>query len=171
MIKKRGLIISIVIVLAIVWIVLFIRINKEFPSSNVCEYGINQTISYDGIEYEVLNVEKQRTEKSQNLWNDSITYTVTIRIKNNSNEDRKLEMSKFIFTRLDYANSSDLALYEEANPEGVFLDFEEGEEKIVKFPFLVTSNLFTKKQWENIEESDWKLLLNLYPDKVMIDLK
>lgn len=157
--------------LAICWLIAFIIVNKNYPKPNIVEVGRGEKVTHKGIEYELLDVDVQKNF-SDDLIADNLgenyLYTLTVKVKN-TGEEQKIDLSEIELYRNDYSNGVVLEYFLDDN-EDYSLYLEPGEEKIYRFPFVIYQNLFTDKQWKNIEKSDWKLLLNLYPDKIMIDL-
>lgn len=156
-------------VVFLIWAILFLVINHKYKSPNIIESDYQ--VYHNGISYELLDVEVKKNVDEEALndgLGENIEYVITVKV-NNTSEAQKIDLSEVVLYRTDYSNCVALDYYYDEN-EDVSLYLEAGEEKIYKFPFIIYQNLFTDKQWKNIENSDWKLLLNLYPEKIMLDI-
>lgn len=165
---KRNKIIIVIVILSLIWIIGCIYTNIKFPKANIRECNINETIENEGLSFTAIDFIATEGEEDSTLGR-SKSYKVELKIKNTSSDVRKIDLIKFRLTRLDYSNGPRLEVFLDINDD-VDTRLEPNEEVTLYLPFTVHECSFTKQQWEKIDESNWKLLLNLYPDKVRINL-
>lgn len=162
---------------AVLFAVCFIIVNTVYPAPKVVEAAMNEEVESDGIAYTAVECTEMSRELADKYYSadraklgDDVTYLVKMHVKNVSDDIKKMSLGGFAIARNDYANFSSLALFMDINDDDISLYLEKGEEKEFTLTFTIHQVNFTDKQWENIRDSKFKLVLSLHPQKTIINL-
>lgn len=180
--KKNKIILLVFIVLmAGIFITRYIYINNKYPKPIVEEYNLNEPVEHNGFEITAKDFQILQDEDLRKLNPDKgILYEdeemkgmfVTLKIKNVSDETKKIETAPFKIATINWSNGLDLSLFEAINGETsrTYLELNPGEEVTSVYPYTTIKSHFHKKGWEQIGNEKFSLVLNLYPVKKSIKL-
>lgn len=92
-----------------------------------------------------------------------------IQVKNNCQENIQVNLTKYILESDGWYNSIDQDFNHVLNPENYQLLFTlgPGEMKEMYLPYLLLESHFRKSEWEQIENREFWLTFELYPEKKM----
>lgn len=164
-------------VVAAVFIICFVTVNTIYPAPIVTEAAMNEEVEVGGIAYMALECTEMSRELADKYYSgnraklgDDVTYLVKMHVKNVSDAVKKMSLGGFAIARNDYANFSDFVLFMDINDDDISLYLEKGEEKEFTLTFTIHQVNFTDKQWQDIRNSKFQLVLSLHPQKTVINL-
>ena len=97
---------------------------------------------------------------------------VNLHIKNTSPTIETVYAVYFRIEGLFFDNGNDLSALIKMNDEDIVqtITLKPGEEYDIVIPFIISDAIIDKKDWDNRKESDFNLVINLYPNKQIINL-
>ncbi|SDF92646.1 hypothetical protein [Marvinbryantia formatexigens] len=94
---------------------------------------------------------------------------VTLGIKKNKADDTVLDLTNIAFEIGAWHNQHEFFLFEALNGKGMMqLELKEQEEKEIVFPVYMLDLNFKKKDWEQLERRAVDVVLNYYPEKIIL---
>ena len=93
---------------------------------------------------------------------------VTLSITKNAQDDTFLDLTSIAFESGAWGNQFDMELMYLLNPqlERLRLQLEEGESREIILPMTMLDTQFAEKDWEQIDERPFYVVLEYYPEKV-----
>lgn len=169
------------IIILIGCLIRYNNLNEQYQPPTYENYKQNQVVSYNSFaikasEFEVMNEEDIQDlgpvyEDVTTIDGSSIKSIVTeVRIKNPSSQQMKLEVYPFVIESGGYSNGIDADLFHVLNKDEATMIpvLDAGEEITLQLPFTMIESQFTDKDWDNIENREFNLVLSLYPVKKTI---
>lgn len=182
--KKRWIIILIAgVLLCLLFLAGFIRINRKYPSPSVETYHLGQPADADGIEVTVLDykwmdkeefIEKYPVNEINFLEDsDAKVMMLTVRYKNTLSEKQIKEIYLDTLETLGWSNGVLLDGFMAANPEGagMYVELDPQEEVEVVLPFILHEVQFQHKTWEKITEEPFGFVISAYPVRRWITIQ
>lgn len=159
-------------------------LNKEFSSYNQeIIYEVGQTVPYDGLEIYVDSFEiadQEEVISKFNLEKDGLSLDMTpqkvlfakIHIKNTTEETKRINIFNFTVESGALSNAPAIDYMMQMNAEPAsrpeIAPGEEYEEWIAAT--FIESMLRTPKDWENLADRDFLLVISVNPKKVALKL-
>ena len=181
--KKKIIFIIMFILIGIAIVSRYIYINNKYPSPIVEEHKLNEAVEYNGVkitakEFKLIKDEELRKMdlKNVNMYEEDEEKmnagVVTLNIKNDSNEIKKIETYAFVLSTINWRNGLNLEMFQNFNDNDtkLYLELKPGEEVTNKYVYTMITDQFTEKCWNNIDDEKFKLVLNLYPINKSINL-
>lgn len=181
--KKKIIFIIMFILIGIAIVSRYIYINNKYPSPIVEEHKLNEAVEYNGVkitakEFKLIKDEELRKMdlKNVNMYEEDEEKmnagVVTLNIKNDSNEIKKIETYAFVLSTINWRNGLNLEMFQNFNDNDtkLYLELKPGEEVTNKYVYTMITDQFTEKCWNNIDDEKFKLVLNLYPVNKSINL-
>lgn len=179
--KKKVMLLVILILVVAVVISRYIYINNKYPKPIVEEYKLNDAVEYNGVkitakEFKLIKDEELRKmdlpEVKVYEEEEMNAAVVTLNIKNDSNETKKIESYVFVLSTINWRNGLNLEMFNAINDgkSEAYLELKPGEEVNSKYSYTMITDQFTKKCWDNIDNEKFKLVLDLYPVNKVINL-
>lgn len=181
--KKKIIFIIMFILIGIAIVSRYIYINNKYPSPIVEEHKLNEEVEYNGVkitakEFKLVKDEELRKMdlKNVNMYEEDEEKmnagVVTLNIKNDSNEIKKIETYAFVLSTINWRNGLNLEMFQNFNDNDtkLYLELKPGEEVTNKYVYTMITDQFTEKCWNNIDDEKFKLVLNLYPVNKSINL-
>lgn len=150
-------------------------INAQYPAAGLEEYGLNEMINHD--EFEITVLESTFTEFSNLPDNikrldehyktlDGIHVQVKLRLKNNNDFEKRIDMMAVITTEA-YANGFSLDEFFKFN-DNATLTLNPGEELDLNVSYSVLKERFPVEY--NLDELKYEFVVSLYPVKKVVKL-
>lgn len=97
---------------------------------------------------------------------------VDAKIKNISSVSTKIRLYEFVLQNKVWSNGVNPELFFELNPENIDLEciLEAKTEISVKIPFVIYDFQVKDKQWKELKESKFDLVLSVYPYRKVIHI-
>lgn len=170
----------------VVFCIRYVIINRQYPNPTIKKADIGENLDAGGYRFCLEKLE----------WKDGGYYTklipgesyirnmdgspypenkqriilATISFTKLTDDNTFLDLTSFRFESGAWANSWDPLLFEKLNPEikGGQLQLQGQEIKKLVFPVVMIYDQFRKKSWKNIEDRVITLVLNNYPEKLIL---
>lgn len=180
--KKRKIKIVIYVlggILLGVFLVCFLMINSKYKNPTVLSKEIGETVDYSNLQFLVVNSGFIPQAQVNELWTKELDifagckgYYVTVTVSNTGTEEKKLSLGNFELVSDAWINGVDMEKFLMLNSEDVKQKFllKPGDTITCTLPFLIVKENFTNRQWEQIEQRKFELVLSLYPFKRVIEL-
>lgn len=171
-INRRVTVIMIISMLILLIGIQYIHINTVYCEPKKEEYLMGESFNYRGVEVSVTDsVMMESKDISELLKGKAIV--VTIILKNNSEETKKVESDFFQVQCLDWNNGMSYEVFMALNGTDVSpnVTLNPGEEVALKLPYSLYDFQFPKDRWDNIVNEDFKLTLEVYPVKRTVNLE
>lgn len=93
---------------------------------------------------------------------------VGLTVQKAEKEAEPLDLTRFSFSSGGWGNQFDMELFYLLNPEGVSLklDLSGGETKEIWLPMIMRESNFTAAQWEEVDQRDFYLNVQYYPEHI-----
>lgn len=179
--KGKSFIVVIILIIIIVVGVKFKNINDKYPKAKEEEYTLGDMVSYRGIELIVKDVKiiendeilKMNLRESEFYKNDKRKAIVaTVNFKNNSNEVKSIESDYFEAATIDWHNGLNYEIFSVLNgsDKSAYIELKPKEEITLQLPYEMFDFQFKSKIWNNTDELHFKLVLDIYPTKKVVNL-
>ncbi|HIZ20631.1 MAG TPA: hypothetical protein H9674_07210 [Firmicutes bacterium] len=163
----------IVLCAAAVFIAGYIRVNRAYPPAEVENVPVGETAVLRGIEISPQNFELLTAEQineaapgyleTQSVRGEDIRLLlVAVHLKNTSQEEKRADVVSFSAQGRAWRNGLNLDLFYHFN-EDPNTTLEPGEEKTLILPFEVLRMHFWERDWQQIDEWPFEVVINLYP--------
>lgn len=162
----------------------YITLNQKYPNPQVTVIPQGETARIGNYEFVLKDVAWHTGEITEEIIPG---YTIvsqngerypaekekiilaTLRIKKIKEDDTALDLTSIAFEIGAWHNQHDFFLFEALNGKGMMqLKLKEQEEKEVIFPVYMLDRNFKKKAWEQIEQRNVDVVLNYYPEKIVL---
>ncbi|MGL4731779.1 MAG: hypothetical protein ACRCW0_09370 [Clostridium sp.] len=181
--RKKTILVVILILVGVLVVSRYIYINNKYPKPILQAHELNEAVEYNGVkitakEFELIEEEElskmdlSEVKKYNERGEKIKSAMVTLNIKNESDEVKRVESYVFELSTIDWRNGVNLEMFNEINDEKakLYLELKPGEEVTNKYPYTMITDQFTDKCWNNIEDEKFKLVLDLYPVNKFINL-
>ncbi len=179
--KSKLTIIITVIILIVIMGVKYKDINNQYPQAKEEEYRIGDKVEYRGIEISVENVRLIDNDEINNMdLQESKFYeeyqrkaiVATVNFINNSNESKSVESDYFEAATLDWHNGLNYEIFNVLNggEKRPYVELNPKEEITLQLPYEMFDFQFERKTWDNIEDLQFNLVLEIYPLKKFVNL-
>lgn len=93
---------------------------------------------------------------------------VTLTVMKTEEDQSVLDLTSFSFESGAWGNQFDMELLYLLNPqlEGLRLCLEQGESREIVFPLTTSNQQFTERDWERIDDRQFYMVLQYYPEKL-----
>lgn len=189
---------KIIVVFSVLLVVLFFALsalrystlNKMYPDVEIVEHSIGEEIKGGEIYITVESSELWDGEQTRQIipdytieaYNNDGTIPeddqirnliVHLKVENKSDSQKSVSFVNFTPESNAWKNGLSLELYTQLNPGvGSPLEFkiEANSKSDIILPYTMIYSQFKEKDWEHIEQRDFKLVLSQYPIKHVINL-
>lgn len=180
--KISILVLVAVIGLSAVW--RYITLNQKYPNPKVTVIPQGETARIGNYEFVLKDIAWYTGEITEEIVPG---YTIvsqngerypaekekiilaTLSIKKMKADDTILDLTSIAFEIGAWHNQHEFFLFEALNGKGMMqLKLEEQEEKEMIFPVYMLDLNFKKKAWEQIEQRAVDVVLNYYPEKIIL---
>jgi len=187
MIKHPNILISsIILIVCFLFIGRYSALNSAYPDPPVISAGIGEDLEIGDFVFSINNWEWHNGDVVHELIPDYIarydsdgsSYSsekiriilVEVFIMNNSDEDMTVDLSSFAFESGAWHNQWDCVLFEELNKDNpsLYVDIEHKQKVAITFPITMYDDQFTSKDWRNIENRAFSIVLTTYPYKYVL---
>lgn len=186
MVKKRGiLILGIVILLICLCGVRYYWLNSKYPNPSEISAGFQEPLDLGGYTFELTSWEWGTGEAIKSLLPD---YTLimdeqgkeypadkekvafaTVRITKNDEQDNKLDLTNIAIESGAWHDQWDYVVFEALNGNSsLVLSMDKGESYEIIFPIVLYEFQFHSYQWKNVENREFRIVLNNYPEKYFL---
>ena len=158
----------------------YIRINRKYPPPVVEKATVGESLVLRGVEISAEKFELLTPDQVDELATGYLESAmasmpslkreeyrlllVTIHMKNVSDETQRTETPTFSAESRAWTNGVNFDLYMFLNKEeDVRTELEPGEEATIVLPYDVMKMHFWEKDWEQIDERSFEVVVNLYP--------
>lgn len=181
--KKRVCIISGILLLLVIVVVFgYIRINNMYPPSRVVEADMGEELEYqEGVMISVDKAEYISNKQRDNVYekigiepvSDLKILEVTIMLENVTKESKKMSMTDLHLETTGASNGISKVIIDvsEGRYGSLTQELQPGEKKQIILPYEVLPNLFSKKIWNEIEKQKFWLTFSSYPEKTKLNLR
>lgn len=184
--RKEMYVVGVVVILAMILIgSRYYMLNKVYSNPVNCQAGLNEKLILGDYTFEMGQWEwKDGTilkdmmpEYIMLFQSDGNEYPpekekvafVSLTITKNSSTSNYLDLSNIGIESGAWHDQWDGQVFEHLNGEdGLVLHMEEGEERNILIPVVLYEFQFSKKEWENIENREFRVVLENYPEKYML---
>lgn len=179
--KKKLTAVVLVLILALIFVAGYIRINREYPAASIqrSEAGQEAEIQ-DGIFITVTGSEILTDEERNMLYEkrgetpflESKIWKVNVTLENRTNEVQHCDMTSLnLETKGDSAGiSSFLGSADMGKFGSVMPELEPGEKIETAYAFEILAYRYTARQWEQIGSREFWLTFSSYPVKSILEL-
>lgn len=180
-IKGKTLIEIVFVLILLIIAVRYNDVNQKFQGANTIEKNIDEImeVNRDVIikveDISLCEVEKYNENVTQNIRNlggRAKVVTVETKLQNISSQNVKVEFYTFVLQNKVWSNGINPELFFELNPENVNMNtlLEANSEIFVKLPYVIYDFQVKEKQWEELEATQFDLVLSVYPDRKVIHM-
>ena len=140
-------------------------LNARYPSPHVQTYRLHESIEAGG--YTVTFSDWQWGDGSPQERTGIAELTVT----KTTADESALDLTNISFESGAWGSQFDAQLMFGLNPdlESLLLQMNEGESEAIRFPITMIDQQFTAEQWERIDEREFCIVLQYYPEKLQFE--
>lgn len=174
-----GIVYGLLILLFVLFIIGYIRINRKYPQAVYEKYNLGETVEYDGCdvsvkEYAILN--KAEANESGYYLEEEEDYkilTCTLEVTNHSESEKRPELYYLEVESSVWHNGIDLEVIQNANVATASLcpTLNPGETTTVIVAFVMYKLQFSDSRWEQIDKDNLYMVFSLYPVKKYVVLQ
>ena len=97
---------------------------------------------------------------------------VSMEVSNPSDAEQVATLYTSTIVSDSWSNGIHQFLFQEINEEGASLNalLAPGETRTVLLPYIMTEQQFKANDWDNIESRPYQLILETYPEKLIMDI-
>lgn len=162
-----------------------VYLNIRYPNPSVQTYEKNEIVTFGNYEisltdwqwsdgeiiheiypgYKLIEIdgEEYPTEKER-------VGLVEITITKTADDNTKLDLTEIFFESGAWGNQWDIELFTQINPdlEKLVFKMDAGETKKIIFPMTMNDTHFSEKDWKNIDNRKFYIVLQYYPIKYQL---
>ena len=166
----------------------FYKLNSRFPKASITECPVGDTLNYRGADLQILSAELATVEEVRKLYplfmsdedpvmtplpEDQVrVLLVSMEVSNPSDAEQVATLYTSTAVSDSWSNGIHQFLFQEINEEGASLNalLAPGETRTVLLPYIMTEQQFKANDWDNIESRPYQLILETYPEKLIMDI-
>lgn len=184
---KRIILAALVLILAVAYVIRVVQVNLRYPAAEQVRVRMPDSVSYDGITYEVVGF-RFMTEEELNTYhaqtidpspvanNGKKLYKCVLVDMKATNTTQEEKLARFTFFSLQsgiWRNAIDLQTLWNYDEDGrLARNLAPGESVTQPLPYSFAWGQFkSDKLWEGVEDRDYELVLTLYPVKRVIEIE
>ena len=193
--KHKNIVISTIgiILIGIITTLVSIRIstlNSIFPNPTLIQHQLNENIilndiSFTALDCQLINgtqlkqmlpdyVDEVENKDGSKVRDEQIkVILVRAKLENTTSITQTIELVQIYAASLVWANGIDGDLYPRLNPEvknPMLVTLEPSQEIEVVIPYTMYDFQFSQEVWDNMQYTNFDLVLTFYPDKHFIKL-
>jgi hypothetical protein len=155
-----------------------VKVNKKYPPPDVTAVNISEDlfinqnklkVRADDFNIQDISYLTDTTYSSQSYMGKTMVASVNIRVDNVSDEKVRFDLPSVELTSDGWHNGLFLDLFLELNPK-YNGEIEPKNYIEVIVPYIMYENHFKKSAWQNLDNQDYRLVFQLYPEKKYISL-
>ena len=179
--KKNVTAAVLLVILAVIFTVGYIRINRKYPAASVERIEAGQAVEIrDGVflavtGWEILSEEEREVlyeKRGEAPYMDAELREVSVTLENRTDESIQcdltglnLETSGYSASIDSFLGTADMEKYGSVVPE-----LEPGQKMETAYLFGILKNQFTDRQWKEIDSREFWLSFSSYPVKTILEL-
>ena len=186
---KLTIIFGSILILTLLYVYRVISLNQEYRNPVIKKYSINQPLEMgdfqftlkqmkliDGTELEelapdvILATNADGTPYSKDKLRVCLAY---IEIKKRGDSDDTLDFTKVTIESGAWGNGINNAIFSALNPNVSIskIKMAQNETQNVVLPFSMIDTMFKDADWKHINERNFSIIFNLYPEKIIFTSK
>ncbi len=159
-----------------------ISLNQQYPPPTHEKSPLKQPMKFNHFEIKATSFRVINNTDLLQLGSEFEQFTLghedfkcvltELHIKNISSKNLNIEVFPFTLESIGFSNGINLELFNALNGGDAVMnpELKPNEEITLQLPFTMIEEQFTKKDWNNVNERTFELVLSLYPVKKTIVL-
>ncbi len=187
--RKRKIIIvtaAICLLLGVLWVVRYRSLNHLIPNPEMTKFGIGESVNMGGVSFTLQQVEmlngneiKKVAPNVDIVTNaDGTAYDrekiravfFHVQIEKTGSDNESIDFTKISAESGAWGNGINAQLFMVLNP-GVSIEknvLEKNEIEEIILPFSMADTMFKKDDWKKIDEREFGVVFQLYPEKIVL---
>ncbi len=164
-------------VIIITYVMMVIKVNAKIVTPEDTIYNIGEEWVVSGVTCNVKAAKWYSKEEIEDKYPtfdtgfaeaDYKVVMLTIEAANNTDEEKTCALNEYNLETEGISNGISNLLTQCMPDSGLGMYLEPGEKKTAVVPYVFFDFWFNSNEWKSVEDREFRLVTNLYPDKVYV---